>query len=244
MNYSNNISTEELETIERYLSGSMPADEAMAFEAQLEDDMELREKTEEIKALLVGIGEESLSAQLDNFHTEISAENKASATIVPMMRKLLMAASIVALAFVTVWWFSTRKTDNDALYANLYSPDPGLATVMGSSKEYDFDKAMVEYKNGEYAKAIEAWTSLLKSNSKSDTLHYFLGAAYQATNNPDAIKHLELVAADASSAFYKDASWYLGLYYLKSGHKEKALDYIVRSGHPKSAEAIKAINKK
>ena len=244
MNYNNNISTEELEKIERYLSGSMAADEAMAFEAQLEGDVELKEKTEEIKALLVGISEESLSARLNNFHTEISSEKKPSATIVPMMRKLLMAASILAVAFVTVWWFAGRKTGNDALYANLYSPDPGLATVMGSSKAYQFDKAMVEYKNGEYSKAVDAWTTLLKSNSKSDTLHYFVGVAYQATDDPRAIEHLEIVAADASSAFYKDASWYLGLYYLKSGHKEKALNYIVRSGHPKSAEAIKAINKK
>lgn len=244
MNYNNNISPDELETIERYLTGNMTAGEVSVFEIQLQQDVELKNKTEEVRALLTGISEQSLSTRLNDFHSQISSENKPSARIVPMMKKLLMAASILAVAFVAVWWFTARKSGNDDLYANLYSPDPGLATVMGNSSAYDFDKAMVEYKNGEYDKALEAWTALLNKNPKNDTLMYFVGVAYQAKNDSRAVDHLEKVSTDASSAFTRDASWYLGLYYLKTGQKEKALDYIQRSGHPKSAEAIKAINKK
>ncbi len=229
--------------IERYLTGNMTAGEVSVFEIQLQQDVEFKNKTEEVRALLTGISEQSLSARLNDFHTQISSENKPSARIVPMMKKVLMAASILAVTFVTVWWFAARKSGTDELYANLYSPDPGLATVMGGSSDYEFDKAMVEYKNGEYDKALEAWTTLLKNDPKNDTLMYFVGVAFQAKDDSRGIEHLQKVSADASSAFNKDASWYLGLYYLKTGQKEKALTYIERSGHPKSAEAIKAINK-
>lgn len=244
MNHNYNISPEELEQIERFIAGEMSVEEAAQFEELLKTDPLISEKTQEVRLMMIGIGEKALATRLNDFHKEITAEKKQPARVVHIAKKLLMAASIFAVAFAAVWWFAIRKTADEALYANLYSPDPGLATVMGNSAAYDFDKAMVEYKNGEYDKAIEAWTNLLKNNPSSDTLNYFVGAAYQAKNDNRTIEYLEKVTTDASSVFNKDASWYLGLYYLKSGQKDKALEYLERSGHPKSTEAIKAINKK
>jgi len=243
LNYKNNISPEELETIERYLTGQMPGEEAVRFEEQLNTDALLQAKTAEVTALLTGISEESLGGKLNDFHKEISATNHQPARVVSFGRKLLVAASILAVAFVSVWFFTGRKTGEEAVYAKLYSPDPGLATVMGNATAYEFDKAMVEYKNGDYDKALEAWTSLLQNNPANDTLIYFVGAAYQARDDTKSIEFLEKVAADSSSVFYKDANWYLGLFYLKTAQKAKAIEHIERSGHPKTAEAINAINK-
>ncbi|MBL7696556.1 MAG: hypothetical protein JNK79_00285 [Chitinophagaceae bacterium] len=244
MNHNYNISPEELEKIERFITGGMSSAEAKEFEELLNNNAQLREKTDEIRLLLIGISEHALSEKLDDFHKEVPPVEMPRGRVVPLGRKLLIAASVLAIAFVTIWWFVGRKTDDEALYARLYSPDPGLATVMGNSSEYDFDKAMVEYKNGEYDKALKAWTGSLGNHPTNDTLNYFVGAAYQAKNDDRCIEYLEKVAADTSSVFNKDASWYLGLYYLKSGQKEKAYPYIQQSGHPKSSEALKAINKK
>lgn len=242
MNHKYNISPEELEQIERYITGDMRDHERNEFEELLNADPQLKEKAEEVRLLMIGISEHALSGKLDDFHKEIIAARKNS-SVVPFGRKLLMAASILTVTCLTVWWFVVRKSADEALYAKFYSPDPGLATVMGSSSAYDFEKAMVEYKNGEYDKALTAWTNLLKDNPSSDTLNYFIGAAYQAKADERSAAFLEKVASDTSSVFYKDACWYLGLYYMKTAQKEKALEFIQRSGHPKSAEAINAINK-
>ncbi len=115
---------------------------------------------------------------------------------------------------------------------------------MGNSTDYDFEKAMVEYKNGEYEKAFTAWNILLKQRPENDTLIYFTGVAAQAQEKDSiAINRLQQVVNNSKSTFYKDANWYLGLLYLKQGEPQKAISYIQQSGYPKSKDLINDINK-
>ncbi|MEI9943644.1 MAG: tetratricopeptide repeat protein [Chitinophagaceae bacterium] len=247
MNKTNDISPEELERIERFLTHEMPEDEAKAFELALTTDISLREKAGEVKLLLLGVNEVSLEERLERFHKEIApvVTFKKNTRAVPLVRKLAVAASVLALVTLSLWWFLQNGNSNEKVYSKYYSPDPGLATVMSSTADYDFEKAMVEYKNGEYDKALKAWTSLLQQKPGNDTLTYFIGAAYQAKGDDDhVIENLQQVTADGNSAFYKDACWYLGLSYLKKGETQQAITYIEKSGYPQSEAVIKAINKK
>jgi tetratricopeptide (TPR) repeat protein len=246
LKYSNNISPEELERIERFLANEMLNDEAQAFVEELSTNEQLREKTEEVKLLLVGISELSLEERLEGFHKEIlpAFDLKKKPGVVSLGRKLLVAASVLAVVF-GVWWFLHNENSNKELYSKYYTPDPGLATVMSGSSDYTFNKAMVEYKNGEYDKALQAWKLLYEENSGNDTLAYFIGAAYQAKkDNENAIASLQQVATDTESVFYKDACWYLGLSYLKQGKTNQAVEYIQKSDHPQREAILKTINKK
>lgn len=247
MKNTHNISPEELERIERFLTNEMPENEAIAFAGELKGNTILQEKTEEVRLLLLGISEQSLQNRLDDFHKEIGVRvvSKKNTPVVTLREKLLIAASVLAIISLSLWWFLQNESQSEKIYSNYYKPDPGLATVMGSTSDYDFEKAMVEYKNGEYEKALKAWQALLAKKPGNDTLVYFIGSAYQAMgDNDNAINNLQQITADSNSAFYKDACWYLGLSYLKKAETNKAIDLIQRSGHSQADAILKDINKK
>ena len=237
----NTISTEEFERIERFLNGEMPEAEAVAFEQQLSTDKTLQSNTQEIKLLLLGIQEQSLKEQLNSYDV---AAGKPTGKLISIRRRLMIAASIIIILGLGTWALLLNNTSSKNIYSRFYKPDPGLATSMGTADNYDFEKAMVEYKNNEYDKAIVAWNSLLKQKPSNDSLQYFIGAAYQANGDDDnAIKHLRPVADNGQSAFNKDACWYLGLSYLRKKENQQAIGYIQRSEHPQKDNILNIINK-
>lgn len=246
MNNPKEIPPEEFERIERYLTQDMDEKELHDFKQSLAVDAQLKSNTEEIQLLLTGIQESALEEKLKEFHKEINAAATTPAPVrrITFFKKFLVAASV--LAIISFSWLMLFYNDNQnkKLYSKYYTADPGLATVMGNSSDYDFEKAMVEYKNGEYAKAFNTWNILLKQRPASDTLIYFVAVAAQAQHNDSvAINRLQQVVSNTNSTFYKDAAWYLGLLYLKKGDTQKAVTHIQQSGYPKSKDLINDINK-
>lgn len=234
MKYQGNISTEEIERIESFLDGSMSDSDKIAFEEQLKSDPELQAKTDEIRLLQVGIQEAILAKKLASFH-------QPAAKVVTMKSnrtKWLAAASVLILLAAGAWFLFLQKNPNEQLYANYFKPDPGLPTTMSSSDAYEFEKAMIDYKNGDYQKAIDSW----KQQPKNDTLTYFIGLAQQSIGDTKAaIDQLSIIAADGNKPFYKDACWYLGLALLKDKQFDKAKSFIEKSDHPQKDALLTAL---
>ena len=112
-------------------------------------------------------------------------------------------------------------------------------SAMGVSDNYLFNKAMLDYKTGNYKKAINEWSKLSISIRPNDTLKYFLGAAQQADgNSAAALLLLQTMAADVANPFYKDACWYTALALLKQGNVNEAIPYLEQSGRPESTQLI------
>lgn len=233
--------------IESYLSHALDEGARLDFEKAMQNDSELQQKTNEVKLLLLGIREAELKAKLPGFYEGIGSK----AGSIPLkgakgfsISRLAIAASVLALLSLSVWstWF--RQPLQKKLYSRYYAPDPGLATVMGQSASYDFEKAMVEYKSGQYEKALEAWKGLLIQKPGNDTLIYFIGAAQLASGQYEKAKEsLQLVAANHAGTFYHDACWYLGLYYLRINKKEQAIQYLTQSGYPEAPALTDEIKK-
>jgi tetratricopeptide (TPR) repeat protein len=244
----NNISPEELERIERFLDSEMDIEQSAAFSQLLLEDKTLQQKVNEVRLLRIGIDEAMLENKLDEFHTGLTSsapQSQQGGKVISIGRRLLAAASVITIIGLSAWWFFLKETKYEKIYSDYYKADPGLLTAMGPSDNYTFEKAMVDYKNGEYDKAIEAWMSLQKNQPGSDTLNYFLGAAYQAKGvNAEAIKYLEKIAGNVNGPFYKEACWYLGLAYLKEEKIETAKDYIQRSGDARGKSLLDALNTK
>lgn len=244
MKYDQNISPEELEQIEKYLQNNMNADEAASFAAKMQEDEEMRRKVNEVKLTFLGINEAVLTGKLQGYHEEMKPliRQKKARALFPWRWSL--AASVILLMAITTWWISHNANTNERIYSNYYKPDPGLMTLMSSGNtNYEFEKAMVEYKNGEYDKALRTWSKQLKEKPGNDTLLYFTGAAAQAMHNDElAIRNLQPVADNNQSSFQKDASWYLGLAYLEEGRKEKARFYIEKSENSQSHQLLKELS--
>ena len=150
------------------------------------------------------------------------------------------AAAVILMAVAGFWWFDTPQ--NEQLYSEYFTPDPGLPTVMSTSDNYDFYDAMVDYKQGKYIMAIEKWETLQSNNVKNDTLDYFLGVAYLAyKNQKNAIPFLEKSTQNSDFPLLNDAYYYLGLAYLKDGNIEKARANFKLSNYEESKMLLKEL---
>jgi tetratricopeptide (TPR) repeat protein len=225
MNPNFNITQEELEIIERYITNDMTFDEEASFEEKLQNDPDLKNQVEDIKTMLLGIETQALKEKLKEFHDEIPKtkilEKKTIKVSHLDLRKLLAAAAII-IALGSFWYFN--KPSNERLYSKYFTPDPGLPTTMGSTDNYKFYDAMVNYKQADYKKAISKWEVLQLKSPENDTLNYFLGVANLAKGQTDlAITYLQNTTQKPESVFIEDAQYYLGLAYLKINKKEEAI---------------------
>ncbi|MBL4662944.1 MAG: hypothetical protein JKY22_05185 [Flavobacteriaceae bacterium] len=241
MNTNNDISQEQLEQIDSYLQNSMPEDERTLFEHKLQTDENFKVLFEDIKKLILGIESASLKSSLDGFHNEMipvktidlkSASKKTTSKtkLSPFTRiKWYAAASIIVL--LGLFLLKNDTSPSEQLFAQHFLPDPGLPTTMGSEQNFAFYDAMVNYKQGDYSKAISKWQVLTEAGKKSDTLYYFLGVAHLANGNQnDAINYLQNLQDRERNSFQKETALYLGLAYLKADNVEDAKKYLTFSG--------------
>ena len=235
---------EEYAIIDSYLHKELRGSELLDFEKALKENPELQAKVKELRLVQLAIGEVELEAELNAIYVEQSIKEhqkeKKGGTISHL--KLTAFAASFALIIGIALFFIIQK--DASLYKQFYKPDPGLMTVMSYSEHYDFQKAMVDYKAGEYNSSINVWQKQLKEQPENDTLLYFLAAAYQAKGTVDSAQFfLQQVVEIPQSAFYKEANWYLGLIYLQKNQKEKAVHYFKKSNNPKTETLLPLIEK-
>ncbi|MCS4435755.1 tetratricopeptide repeat protein [Aquiflexum gelatinilyticum] len=243
---SNNLySQQEFERIESYILGLMTEEEKLSFESELKIDQNLKTRYEDIKVLLQEVELASLKDSMEVFHAEL----KSSTPVGPINSKkpftwkpLAVAASLLFLLAITLWVFLGNTNENEKLFTAYYQPDPGMVTAMGTNSNYEFDRGMVDYKTGDYQAAITRWEKLLAQKPHNDTLNYFLGSALLAVGDDKlALPFLQKTLETESGIFLKEASWYLGLAYLKSGNNAEALKYLQNSGREEAAEIIEKL---
>ena len=242
MDNTTDISQEEWESLERYVLNNMTPEERTEFDTKLSADNSLQAKMAEMQLLLIGVNEAVLQEKLNMFHQGLSTEVKEYhiRRKPSSIKTWLIAASILLIAGISGWLLLYRETTDEKLFATYFKQDPGLITAMSATDNYAFEKAMIDYKKGDYKAAIHTWDSLQKGQPANDTLTYFLGVAQLANkNSKEAVTYLEKIPA--SSFFKADAQWYLGLALLKEGKKEEAKKAIQQSSHPDKDELLKKL---
>ena len=238
------ISPEAFEEIESYLLRQNTASAQQAFEQRLVTDAVLQDGAKQVQLILTGIREVSLRASVNSFHNElpISNNNVAKISRIIALRRWLVAASIILVLAIGGWALFGKQSLNEKLYADYFQPDPGLISAMGTTDNYVFDKAMIDYKTGNYTAAITAWKSLLKNDSNNDTLNYFIGSSYIAmTDSKETIFYLQKVTALPQSYFVKDANWYTGLALLQLNRLKEATEFIQLSGRPQKQALLQQL---
>lgn len=240
--YKDHIDQELFEQIEAYLLHTMTTEERSRFETQLAADPSLQKELELQRQLLAIATVESFKADQQSRIENSSAASRTSA-IVKSISKWYWAAAAV-LIFITGFWYFQNQTSTPQKLANQYfSPDPGLPVTMSSTSQYQFYDGMVSYKEADYEKAIAIWKSIATTNSKSDTLQYFIGLAYLNRDHyNDALQQL-LPIAEGNSKWKEKASWYLSLTYLKLNQPQKAQKWLQTiPSYPEAPELLEAIN--
>jgi tetratricopeptide (TPR) repeat protein len=235
---NNNITQNLLERIERYHTNAMTPEERLEFEKELQTDPNFKTQVEEVRKLMVGIETQALKEQLNEFHKGIT-DHKPNQSLKFISTPILKyaAVAIVLIAIGNYCFFGTPS--HEKLFNQYFKPDPGLPTAMGSTENYDFYDAMVNYKRGDYKIAISKWEKIHQTKPENDTINYFMGLALLSDNNVEkAIPYLTKTANDTESKFNNDANFYLGLAYLKSNDKDAAITYFKRDTSEKSKELL------
>ena len=228
------ISQEELERMERHILGRLNEEERRRFERELSADKGLKEKYRTVERMLAGLEEVGVRELMEKAHSEMPTQrfSKSVRKFVPWTSIAVAASVVMVLLFGLLLWQNSQP-ENEKLFAAYFEPDPGLVTAMSSESQYEFDRAMVDYKIGEYEEAISRWEKLIQTNPENDTLQYFLGTSHLALQQAGvAVPYLHEVMGDEGSAFKEDARWYLGLAYILSADYVRAKAILSKSPHP------------
>ena len=239
---NNNITQDVLEYIERYYNNSMSDEERLEFEKKLQTDPEFKAQVEDIRIFIRGIQTQSLKEQLDAFHKDIPEKkfNKTSSKLISLQFLKYAAAAIILMVISNYYFFGNPS--NEKLYSEYFTPDPGLPTTMGNTANYDFYDAMVNYKYGDYKKAISKWEKIEQRKPDNDTINYFLGVAHLADKNVEkSIPFLKKTAHDTESKFNNDANFYIGLAYLKTDNLDLAIKYLKLNNSEKSKALLEKL---
>lgn len=240
-NKPENINPEEYSILEEYLDGKLTGTELVAFENRLVENLDWKEKLEEVKMLREGIERSAMKSRMVIFHQELTARKAASKSLNTSLLWVAAASLFIFITAGALWsgWFTS---DSDKLFEAYYVKDPGLTTLMSNSDSYEFDRGMVAFKTGEYDKSLEYWTPLLEQSPMNDTLQYFVAMDYLQTEDLQAGKVLlELVAEDKNSQFSQDAYWYLGLIAIKEERYQEAKNYLKNSSRAEATSLLKEL---
>lgn len=219
-----------IELIEQYCEGKLTTQEKTDFETRLVIDSDFKEEFELYLVIVAGIkeqGENNLKTKLkladneldnDPKIIELKKENKTS------IKYWAVAATIVFILGLGLFWSLANKTDLPQLANNFYEKEKGLPNEMSVTQNQLTD-VMNLYKSGDYVATKNKLEFLLKENNTNDTLQYFYGVVnYELENFIAARDGFNSVKTESN--YYEKAEYRLILIDLKTNDKQKALDRV------------------
>ncbi len=236
--YKNEISQEEFERIDQYLSGQMDIAGRKALEAEMANNIQLRNEVDLQRRLMQAV-------EIGTLGETASVADKAGSALperAPFRHWLYAAAAIAVFVLGYLGWqfFKDSSHEPADLYATYFYPDPGLpVTMRADSNVYLFNEGMVAYKEEQYDRALETWNALVRSGGETDTLRFYIAMAYLNTGNlNDASPALETFIADSQSPFHQRALWYMALIQVKEENFPAAVKLLEQVSEFDEAEQL------
>ena len=208
---------------------------------------------ERLKAMLME-EEEKLQAE-----TTIIEENEAPqynlpktpkmVSLRPVWQRLAMAASILLVVSVAIWYFfqdkKTEQPTQKTIYASYFKVYRNIdaPTVRGATSKNNIEKALAFYDNEEFDTALVYFEKIKTPEYDYDAL--LQANAYLATNQTEkALPILEKLSQDTTSKEAKPAEWYLALALAKTNEQAATtvFDKIKNTtGHPYQKKAAEIL---
>lgn len=225
MNSNIHITPEEWDIIESYLDQNGIEDETSVLKQKLNKIQNSEEKVKYVLELREVIEDSIRQSKIKDFHQQIPNSEKSEIVLQTKSKSYAIWYSIAAavILFIGLFWVFKEDNTSEKIFASYFKPDIGLPLNMGTNNEYDFYDGMLDYKQGNYSKAIEKWQLLFDKSPNNDTLNYFLGVTYLAEGNaPKSFEYLEPIKKFDSSIFNEDSIYYVALANIKVGKIEAA----------------------
>jgi TolA-binding protein len=168
----------------------------------------------------------SLESEKREPETEKQLNEVKGFTRSQIIRYISLSAAAVIGVFVLI---STLLPSSDPgkLFNLFYQPfdiiSPITRSVTASEPEI-YSSAIESYRLGYYQSAAMGFSDAILKDTTSITPRFFMGVTQMAMGNFGEAVNLLRAIAVSSGEYRKEAGWYLGLAYLKTGEKEKAAE--------------------
>jgi TolA-binding protein len=179
-------------------------------------------ETEEIKNFI----NTSLKPEESEPVKYLTADNKQG-----ISRSLIVRyASLSAAAVIGVFFLIKMllpSSDTEKLYTSYYQPFNAVSSVTRSaiSDETDlYSTSLEQYRLGDYQTAAIGFSAVILRDTSIIAPRFLMGMSQMGMGNFDQAVNLLSPISVRSGEYHKEAVWYLGLAYLKTGEKKKAAE--------------------
>jgi tetratricopeptide (TPR) repeat protein len=222
----------DINLVHRYLERELTEAERRDFELRLQQDSALKSMMIEHKQLIYGIRYSHLQQKIQQLkalegtiaHAELPKEAKQRWLVPSWKRVAAIAASVVLVISVFVYFFTGKQTPEELYalhfeaYPNVFEPVVRDGTLPAATARA---QAFAAYEEGNYAVAVSIFKDLLKKKEEAGIL-MLLGNSYLELGNTQEARNQFIKLINNYQEFDEQAKWYLGLSYLKDGDSKKA----------------------
>ena len=167
-----------------------------------------------------------ITASLDDDNELVPKTKKRTKVRSLVIRYTSLAAAVVIVAVLLIRP-ALFSDDPVQIFTKYYEPFPAASTVTRGNAENVpaiFSDAVIKYRQGDYIDAEEGFLNAMSDGTLVSSATFFLGLTEIGLNHfRKAAGYLEN-ATKNEGEYLKDARWYLGLAYLRTGQTEKAYE--------------------
>ena len=227
---------EQVELIERYITGQLDIQERCEFEKQLQSDPVLARKTSSYRDSFI----DHISASKYKIKSGIIAVGKRSSSISRSVKELNQKKNlvkaigiflIVIICLASVYFILDKSPDYSALYNKYYNEsllDHPLLKDAGATETY----GITHYQNRDFSRAIPALEKEITASPTDARLYLYLGLSYLESDVDDKAKINFEKAESLSDGKYRDSAiWYLALTEIKLNHVQEAKNNLLALVH-------------
>ena len=257
----------DLNIIERYFDDELSQKELDEFHSRLDSDPEFRSAFNDMELLLDGIlysaGQTSLEEKLQrigNFFEAKEEESDDNDIKTPKFisflwnnlqkQRVAVAAAVSAIVIASIMWLTLLRPISSDLLADKFFRLPEYSGI-GITRGNESSKPGLDYRvflaieNEEYAKAAALLDEAAMTN-KNEEIILWAGIVHYLNRDYGKAESYYKKIIGQHGTYETEASWYLGLCYLKTHKIEEAktiLGRVVLSGTSRSEIAEKLLRK-
>lgn len=219
------------EFIDRYLDNDLLGPELNWFEKELDSNSELQAELKLQKELNEALGHDDildLREKLNVIHEMVDPESERKRIKRALSGNWAGIAAASAVILVAIGFLLTNSINpvqtTEELFDQHYEPYI-IPTNYRSAAEINivFHKALVEYGNQDYQKALQLFEKVLFEDESRMDVTLLTGISnLEIENYNKANNSFQKVISHNDNLFIEQAEWYLALCYLKTGEQEKA----------------------
>ena len=161
-----------------------------------------------------------------DFERNANAKNKKLLKKIISARFALPAAAAVIGAFFLLQVL-LPSGNPDKLFAKYYEPMSAISPVTRSAdagETNNYASAIENYNNKNYLAAVTSFSDILSKDPLNIPSRFFMGITQMALGNYDQAENILKEVIRRQGEYLKEARWYLGLAYIKTGNPEKAYE--------------------